>query len=87
MAKRHAAKASSRWGELVAMATLASPTWIRPSARETELATSRDGVSWTLFGTKPAYLAAALFAVVGHIWPVFYRFRGGFGVSPMRERS
>ena len=32
---------------------------------------------------EPAYLVAALFVVVGHIWPVYYRFRGGFGVSPI----
>ena len=32
---------------------------------------------------EPAYLAAALFAVIGHIWPIYYRFRGGFGISPM----
>jgi acyl phosphate:glycerol-3-phosphate acyltransferase len=32
---------------------------------------------------EPAYLVAATFAVVGHIWPVWHRFRGGFGVSPI----
>lgn len=28
------------------------------------------------------YLIAAVLVVVGHIWPVFYRFRGGGGISP-----
>ena len=26
-------------------------------------------------------LVASLFAVIGHIWPVFFRFRGGKGVT------
>jgi glycerol-3-phosphate acyltransferase PlsY len=26
---------------------------------------------------------AATFVVVGHVWPLWHRFRGGFGVSPM----
>jgi len=29
------------------------------------------------------YLIAAGFAVVGHVWPVFHRFRGGRGQSPI----
>jgi len=28
------------------------------------------------------HLLAAVFVVVGHNWPVFYRFRGGGGISP-----
>jgi acyl phosphate:glycerol-3-phosphate acyltransferase len=32
---------------------------------------------------EPAYLVAATFAVVGHIWPIWHRFRGGFGVTPI----
>ena len=28
------------------------------------------------------FLVAAVFVVVGHNWPIFYRFRGGTGVSP-----
>jgi glycerol-3-phosphate acyltransferase PlsY len=28
------------------------------------------------------FLIAAIFVVVGHNWPVFYRFRGGGGISP-----
>ncbi|HEX5808030.1 MAG TPA: glycerol-3-phosphate acyltransferase, partial [Anaerolineales bacterium] len=28
------------------------------------------------------FLVAGLFAVVGHNWPVYYRFRGGGGMSP-----
>jgi glycerol-3-phosphate acyltransferase PlsY len=30
---------------------------------------------------QPYYLLAAGMAVVGHVWPVFYRFQGGRGVS------
>jgi len=30
----------------------------------------------------PYYLFAAGMAVVGHNWPVYYRFRGGRGISP-----
>jgi len=32
---------------------------------------------------EPYYLAAAGMATVGHIWPVFYRFKGGRGMSPI----
>ncbi len=28
------------------------------------------------------FLVAAVFVVVGHNWPIFYRFRGGGGISP-----
>ncbi len=31
----------------------------------------------------PYFLIASGFAVVGHIWPVFHRFRGGRGQSPV----
>ncbi|MFN2227517.1 MAG: glycerol-3-phosphate acyltransferase [Anaerolineae bacterium] len=32
---------------------------------------------------QPYYLLAAGLAAVGHIWPVYYRFRGGRGMSPI----
>lgn len=32
-------------------------------------------------GGDTAALAAGVGAVVGHVWPVFHRFRGGFGVT------
>jgi glycerol-3-phosphate acyltransferase PlsY len=35
-----------------------------------------------LFPHQPYYLVASLFAVVGHNWPVYYRFKGGGGMSP-----
>lgn len=35
-----------------------------------------------IFPGKEYYLIAAVFAVVGHIWPIYYRFRGGGGISP-----
>lgn len=37
-------------------------------------------VARRLGGDIPA-LAAGVGAVVGHVWPVFHRFRGGFGVT------
>ena len=30
----------------------------------------------------PYYLLAAALAVVGHNWPIYYRFQGGSGLSP-----
>lgn len=33
------------------------------------------------FPGQPYFLIAAFFAVVGNNWPVYYRFRGGWGVS------
>jgi len=35
-----------------------------------------------LFPDQYYYLIAAVLVVVGHIWPIFYRFRGGGGISP-----
>jgi acyl phosphate:glycerol-3-phosphate acyltransferase len=35
-----------------------------------------------LFPDQYYYLVASLFAVIGHNWPVYYRFRGGGGMSP-----
>lgn len=32
---------------------------------------------------QPYYLIAGVMAVVGHIWPVYYRFKGGRGLSPV----
>lgn len=32
---------------------------------------------------QPYYLIAAGFATVGHVWPIFHRFRGGRGQSPV----
>lgn len=35
-----------------------------------------------LFPGSYYYLIAAVFVVVGHNWPVYYRFKGGGGISP-----
>jgi glycerol-3-phosphate acyltransferase PlsY len=35
------------------------------------------------FPDQPHFLIAAGFAVVGHNWPVFHRFKGGRGLSPV----
>lgn len=35
-----------------------------------------------LFPGQYYYLIAAVFVVVGHIWPIYYHFRGGGGISP-----
>jgi len=32
---------------------------------------------------QPVFLVAAGFATVGHVWPIFHRFRGGRGQSPI----
>jgi len=34
-------------------------------------------------GDPPAQMAAALLAVVGHVWPVFHGFRGGKGAATL----
>jgi acyl phosphate:glycerol-3-phosphate acyltransferase len=34
-----------------------------------------------LFPSQPYYLITALFAVAGHNWPIYYRFKGGRGIS------
>ncbi|MBM4462067.1 MAG: glycerol-3-phosphate 1-O-acyltransferase PlsY [Chloroflexi bacterium] len=38
-------------------------------------------ISWVVLHSHGAQVAAALAAMVGHIWPVYTRFRGGRGVS------
>lgn len=38
-------------------------------------------LAWLLTGDHMASLAAGLFAVIGHNWPVYYGFRGGKGVA------
>lgn len=40
------------------------------------------GLMWLLFGREAGAVAGAA-AVVGHAWPVFHRFRGGVGQSPI----
>lgn len=35
------------------------------------------------FPEEPYYLAVALFGIIGHNYPVFYRFKGGRGESPL----
>ena len=37
--------------------------------------------AWLVTGDHMASLAAGLAAIVGHNWPVYYRFRGGKGVA------
>jgi len=36
-----------------------------------------------LYPDQPYYLFAATFAIVGHIFPIYYRFHGGRGLSPL----
>lgn len=36
-----------------------------------------------IFPDQNYYLIAGLGAITGHIWPVYYRFRGGYGISPV----
>ena len=38
-------------------------------------------IAWLLTGTHFASLLAGLCCVIGHNWPVFFRFRGGKGVA------
>ena len=38
-------------------------------------------LAWLITGDHMASLAAGFFAVVGHNWPVYYRFHGGKGVA------
>ncbi len=63
-------RAGRRWGLLVSLLDIAKAALVTALCR------------W-LFPDEQAYLAAATFAVVGHIWPLWHGFRGGFGVSPM----
>jgi glycerol-3-phosphate acyltransferase PlsY len=65
-----AVRAGRRWGVLVSLLDIAKAV----------IVTALFG--WLDQG-GPADLVAATFVVVGHIWPLWHRFRGGFGVSPM----
>ena len=38
-------------------------------------------IAWLLTGDHMACLAAGLFAIIGHNWPVYYGFHGGKGVA------
>ena len=38
-------------------------------------------LAWLITGSPMAALLAGLFCVIGHNWPVFFRFRGGKGVA------
>ncbi len=62
--------AGRRWGCLVAILDIAKAALVTLAFR-------------FAFPDEPAYLAAAAFAVVGHIWPLWHGFHGGFGISPM----
>jgi glycerol-3-phosphate acyltransferase PlsY len=35
-----------------------------------------------LYPDQPYFLAAALAAFIGHCWPIYYKFKGGRGISP-----
>ena len=63
-------RAGRRWGLLVSLLDIAKAAVVTAAFR-------------LIAPDEPAYLAAATFVVVGHIWPLWYHFRGGFGVSPM----
>ncbi len=63
-------RAGRRWGLLVSLLDIGK-------------AAAVTAVFRLLYPDEPAYLVAATFSVVGHIWPLWHRFRGGFGVSPM----
>lgn len=41
------------------------------------------GLFLYFFPGERYFLVAALFAMIGHIYPVYYRFRGGRGLSPL----
>ena len=63
-------KVGARWGLLVIVLDVLKalvPTW----------------VALVLFPDESIYLLVGLMVVVGHIWPVYHRFRGGRGQSPM----
>jgi len=63
-------RSGRRWGFLVALLDIGKAAAVTLAAR-------------ALVGDQAAMLAAATFVVVGHVWPVWHRFRGGFGVSPI----
>jgi acyl phosphate:glycerol-3-phosphate acyltransferase len=63
-------RAGKRWGILTALLDIAKaflPTLAFAVAAPTE----------------PAAAAAASGAVLGHVWPVYHRFQGGYGQSPI----
>jgi glycerol-3-phosphate acyltransferase PlsY len=62
--------AGRRWGLLVSVLDIAKAALVTLAFR-------------LMAPDEPAYLVAATFAVAGHIWPLWHRFRGGFGISPM----
>ena len=35
-----------------------------------------------LYPEQPYFLVAAIGAFIGHVWPVYYKFKGGRGISP-----
>jgi glycerol-3-phosphate acyltransferase PlsY len=39
-------------------------------------------VFFVLYPDEPYFLIAALAGFIGHVWPIFYRFKGGRGISP-----
>jgi len=63
-------RAGRRWGFAVSFLDIAKAAGVTLAVR-------------LLDPAGEAYLAAAVFAVVGHVWPLWHGFRGGFGVSPM----
>ncbi len=63
-------RAGRRWGFLVVLLDAGKAAAVTLAARELAPGTDAD-------------LVAATFAVAGHVWPVWHRFSGGFGVSPM----
>ena len=63
-------RAGRRWGFLVALLDIGKAAAVTLVVR-------------LLDPTGDAYLVAAAFAVVGHVWPVWHGFHGGFGVSPI----
>ena len=63
-------RAGPRWGVVVALLDITKAALVTLAFR---LAAPDE----------PAYLAAAAFVVVGHIWPIWHGFKGGYGISPM----
>ncbi len=62
--------AGSHWGLLVSLLDIAKAALVTLFFR-------------LIAPDEPAYLAAATFVVVGHIWPLRHPRQGGFGISPM----
>ncbi len=63
-------RAGRRWGMVVSILDIAKAALITLAFR-------------ILAPDEPAYLAAATFVVVGHIWPIWGPSKGGYGISPM----